>query len=59
LQLRRTMVFECLIRLANALCRAIMTLRTDHIWEKPLAQQTEKGPNSGRQKLQMLYELGT
>jgi hypothetical protein len=34
-----------------------MALRTDHTWEKSLAQQTEKGPDPGCQRLQMLYEL--
>jgi hypothetical protein len=36
-----------------------MALRTDHTWEKSLAQQTEQGPDMGRRRIRMLYELGT
>jgi hypothetical protein len=35
-----------------------MALRTDHTWEKSSTQQTKWGPNPGRQRLWMLYELG-
>jgi hypothetical protein len=41
------------------LCHAAMTLRTDHIWEKPLARQIEQGLDLSHQKPQILYELGT
>jgi hypothetical protein len=34
-----------------------MALRTDHTWEKSLAQQIEQGLDPSRQRLQMLYEL--
>jgi hypothetical protein len=57
LYLRWIKVFECLFRRAKVLCRASMALRTDHTWEKSSAQQTEWGPDSGRQRLRMLYEL--
>jgi hypothetical protein len=58
LQLGRIMVFECMVRRAKALCHATMALRTDHTWGKSLAQQTEQGPDPGRRRLQMFYELG-
>jgi hypothetical protein len=35
-----------------------MALRTDHTWEKSLAQQTEQGPDPGWLRFRMLYELG-
>jgi hypothetical protein len=35
-----------------------MTLRTDHIWGKPLARQTERGPDLSCRRPRMLYELG-
>jgi hypothetical protein len=41
-----------------ALCNMTMALRTDHTWEKSLAQQTKKGPDLGCQRLRMLYKLG-
>jgi hypothetical protein len=59
MQLGWIKVFECLIRRANALCHVTMVLRTDHIWEKILAQQTEQGLDPGRQRPRMLYKLST
>jgi hypothetical protein len=38
LQLGPIIVFECLVKRAKALCRTTMALRTDHTWEKSLAQ---------------------
>jgi hypothetical protein len=35
-----------------------MELRTDHTWEKSLAQPMEQGPDLDDQRLQMLFELG-
>jgi hypothetical protein len=58
LQLEQIMVFKCLVKRAKALCRATMTLRIDCMWEKSLAQQIEQGPDPGRRRLRMLYELG-
>jgi hypothetical protein len=59
MQLRWIKIFECLVSRAHALCHAATTLRTDHIWDKPLAQQTEQGPDPSHQRPQMLYELNT
>jgi hypothetical protein len=58
MQLGRIKVFECLVRRAKALLCVTMALRTDHTWQKSLAQQTEQGPDLNRQRLLMLYELG-
>jgi hypothetical protein len=58
LKVGRIMVFECLVRRAKALFHATMALRTDHTWEKSLAQQTEQGTDIGLWRLRMLYELG-
>jgi hypothetical protein len=57
LQLGQIKVFECLVRWANALCHTTMALRTNHTWEKYLAQQIEQGLDLSHQKLRMLYEL--
>jgi hypothetical protein len=57
MQLGLIKVLECLVRRVKARCRAITTLRTNHTWEKSLPQQTEQGPDPGRQRLLMLYEL--
>jgi hypothetical protein len=38
LQLGDIKIFECLVRRAKALCHAAMALKTDHTWEKALAQ---------------------
>jgi hypothetical protein len=57
LQLGWIKVFESLVRRAKALCRTTIALRTDHTWENSLFQQIEQGPNLGRRKLRMLYEL--
>jgi hypothetical protein len=57
MQLKWIMVFEYLVSRAKDLWRATMTLRTDHTWEKSLAQQTEPGLDLGRQRYRMLYEL--
>jgi hypothetical protein len=57
LQLEWINVFECLVRRAKALCHVTMSLRTDHTWEKFLAQQIEQGPDPGRWRLRMLYEI--
>jgi hypothetical protein len=51
MQLRRIKIFECLVRRAKALCRMTMALRTNHTWEKYLAQQTEQGLDMGRRRL--------
>jgi hypothetical protein len=58
LQLGRINVFKCLVRRAKPLCCTTMALRTDHIWEKLLAQQTEQSPDLSCQRFRMLYELG-
>jgi hypothetical protein len=50
-------VFKCLVRRGKALCRATMALRTGHNWKNSLTQQTKQGPDPGRRRLQMLYEL--
>jgi hypothetical protein len=42
----------------SALCHTTMELITDHTWKKILAQQTEQGPDPGRRRLRMFYELG-
>jgi hypothetical protein len=57
LQLRQIKVFECLVRQTKALWRVTMALKPDHTWEKSSTQQTEWGPDPGRQRLWMLYEL--
>jgi hypothetical protein len=36
MQLKRIKIFECLVRRAQAQCRAAMTLGTDHTWENPM-----------------------
>jgi hypothetical protein len=52
MQLRLMKVFECLVRQAQALYHVTMALRIDHTWEKPLAQETEQGPDLGRQSFE-------
>jgi hypothetical protein len=59
MQLRWIKIFECLVRRVQALCHAAMTLRTDHIWENPLARQTEQGFDLNHQRPRILYELDT
>jgi hypothetical protein len=48
MQLRWIKVFKCLVRRAQALRHVDMTLRTDHAWENPLAQQTKEGFDPSR-----------
>jgi hypothetical protein len=57
MQLGRIKDFECLVKRAKVLCCTVMALRTDHTWEKSLAQQSEQSPDPCHQRLQMLYEL--
>jgi hypothetical protein len=59
MQLRWIKTFKCLVRQAQDLCHVATALRTDHIWEKPLARQTEQGIDLSRQRPRMLYELST
>jgi hypothetical protein len=54
MQLRRIKVFECLARWPLVLCHVALPARTDHIWEKPLARQTEQGLNPSPKKPRML-----
>jgi hypothetical protein len=50
IQLKWIKVFEYLVRRAQALCHMAMTLRIDHVWEKPLARQTEQDFDPSRRR---------